>query len=98
RRRCRQSRPMTSGLPAGAPHALGSTASSHAQVPPMTRLKPLALALSVSLALAACQKADEPAATAAVPEAPKLQIDLAQVQQQPISLKAEDLDTSIQAC
>ncbi|HEY9142797.1 MAG TPA: M13 family metallopeptidase [Arenimonas sp.] len=64
----------------------------------MTRLKPLALALSVSLALAACQKADEPAATAAAPEAPKLQIDLAQVQQQPISLKAEDLDTSIQAC
>mgnify|MGYP003642227113 FL=1 len=64
----------------------------------MTRLKPLALALSVSLALAACQKADEPAAIAAAPEAPKLQIDLAQVQQQPISLKAEDLDTSIQAC
>ena len=64
----------------------------------MTRLKPLALALSVSLALAACQKADEPAATAAAPEAPKLQIDLAQVQQQPISLNAGDLDTSIQAC
>ena len=64
----------------------------------MTRLKPLVLALSVSLTLAACQKADEPAATAAAPEAPKLQIDLAQVQQQPISLKAEDLDTSIQAC
>ena len=54
----------------------------------MTRLKPLVLALSVSLTLAACQKADEPAATAAAPEAPKLQIDLAQVQQQPISLKA----------
>ena len=64
----------------------------------MTRLKPLALALSVSLTLAACQKAEEPAATAAAPEAPKLQVDLAQVQQQPISLKAEDLDTSIQAC
>ena len=64
----------------------------------MTRLKPLALALSVSLTLAACQKAEEPAATAAAPETPKLQVDLAQVQQQPISLKAEDLDTSIQAC
>ncbi|WP_374603909.1 M13 family metallopeptidase [Arenimonas sp.] len=65
----------------------------------MIRLKPLALALSVSLTLAACQKAEEPADTAAAaPEAPKLQIDLAQVQQQPIALKAEDLDTSIQAC
>ena len=64
----------------------------------MTRLKPLALALSVSLTLAACQKAEEPAATAAAPETPKLQVDLAQVQQQPISLKVEDLDTSIQAC
>ncbi|MAL04157.1 MAG: peptidase [Arenimonas sp.] len=65
----------------------------------MIRLKPLVLALSVSLTLAACQKAEEPAdTTAAAPEAPKLQVDLAQVQQQPISLKAEDLDTSIQAC
>jgi putative endopeptidase len=65
----------------------------------MIRLKPLVLALSVSLTLAACQKAEEPAdTTAAAPEAPKLQVDLAQVQQQPISLKVEDLDTSIQAC
>jgi len=63
----------------------------------MTRLKPLTLALCVSLALAACQKADESAAVAA-PEAPKLAIDLAQVQQQPISLDAQDLDTTIQAC
>ena len=63
----------------------------------MTRLKPLTLALCVSLALAACQKAPEPAAVAA-PEAPKLAIDLAQVQQQPISLDAQDLDTTIQAC
>ena len=63
----------------------------------MTRLEPLTLALCVSLALAACQKADEPAAVAA-PEAPKLAIDLAQVQQQPISLDAQDLDTTIQAC
>ncbi|KFL36779.1 M13 family metallopeptidase [Arenimonas donghaensis] len=63
----------------------------------MTRLKPLTLALCVSLALAACQKAEEPAAVAA-PEAPKLAIDLAQVQQQPISLDAQDIDTSIQAC
>ncbi|HEX5693558.1 MAG TPA: peptidase, partial [Arenimonas sp.] len=67
----------------------------------MIRLKPLVLALSVSLTLAACQKAEEPAAataTATAPEPPKLQVDLAQVQQQPIALKAEDLDTSIQAC
>ena len=65
----------------------------------MTRLKPLTLALCVSLALAACQKAEEPATIAAIaPEAPKLQVDLTQVQQQPIAFMAGDLDTNIQAC
>ena len=63
------------------------------------RAKPLALALSISFALAACQPAAEPAAdTAAAPEAPKLQIDLSKVAQQPIAFNAADLDTSIQAC
>ncbi|KFN51687.1 hypothetical protein N790_14420, partial [Arenimonas malthae CC-JY-1] len=62
------------------------------------RLKPLALALSATFVLAACQKAEAPAESAAAPEAPKLSVDLSQVAQQPISFKAEDLDTSIQAC
>ena len=63
------------------------------------RAKPLALALSISFALAACQPAAEPAAdTAAAPEAPKLQVDLSQVAQQPIAFNAADLDTSIEAC
>jgi putative endopeptidase len=62
------------------------------------RLKPLALALSATFVLAACQKAEAPAETAAAPEAPKLTVDLSQVAQQPISFKAEDLDTSIEAC
>ncbi|HBD18701.1 MAG TPA: peptidase [Arenimonas sp.] len=62
------------------------------------RLKPLALALSATFVLAACQKAEAPAETAAAPEAPKLSVDLSQVAQQPISFKAEDLDTSIEAC
>jgi putative endopeptidase len=63
------------------------------------RLKPLALALSITVALAACQKpAEAPADTAAAPEAPKLSIDLSKVAQQPISLQAADIDTTIQAC
>ncbi|MBW8310472.1 MAG: M13 family metallopeptidase [Rhizobium sp.] len=62
------------------------------------RLKPLAFALSATFVLAACQKAEAPAETAAAPETPKLSVDLSQVAQQPISFKAEDLDTSIQAC
>ncbi len=58
------------------------------------RAKPLALALSISFALAACQ----PAADQTAPEAPKLVVDLSQVAQQPISLNVADLDTSIEAC
>jgi len=61
------------------------------------RRTPLALALSTSLLLAACQKAETPAdATAA--EAPKLQIDLAKVEQQPIAFQVADLDTTVEAC
>ena len=62
------------------------------------RLKPLALALSITVALAACQQAEVPVETAAAPEAPRLAIDLSKVAQPPISLQAADLDTSIQAC
>jgi len=60
------------------------------------RAKPLALALSISFALAACQPAADQSAGA--PEAPKLQVDLSQVAQQPIAFNAADLDTSIEAC
>ena len=61
--------------------------------------KPLALAFSITVALAACQPSEAPPeATAAAVEAPKLTIDLAKVAQQPISLQVADLDTSIQAC
>ncbi len=59
--------------------------------------KPLILAASITLALAACQRAEEPAAPA-VAEAPKLAIDLANVAQQPIAFRAEDLDPGVQAC
>jgi putative endopeptidase len=62
------------------------------------RLKPLALALSITVALAACQKPAEAPADTAAAEAPKLSIDLSKVAQQPISLQAADIDTTIQAC
>ncbi|MFY2764108.1 M13 family metallopeptidase [Arenimonas sp. MALMAid1274] len=63
--------------------------------------KPLLLALSITLALAACQRAPAPVETAAAPEAPevpKLSIDLGKVSQQPISLQLADIDTQVQAC
>lgn len=59
-------------------------------------LKPLALAFSITVALAACQKAETTAEPVA--EAPKLQVDLSQVAQQPISLRADDVSPGIQAC
>ena len=59
------------------------------------RLTPLALAAAVGLGLAACQPAAEDPAAA---PAAKLEIDLSAVTMQPISLRAEDLDTSISAC
>ena len=60
-------------------------------------LKPLALAFSITVALAACQKTEAPAA-GPVAEAPKLQVDLSQVAQQPIALRADDVSPEIQAC
>ena len=63
-------------------------------------LKPLALALSIALALAACQKQDEAAPvadTTPVASAP-LQVDFSAVDAPAISLTAADLDTSIAAC
>ncbi|GAB2495188.1 M13 family metallopeptidase [Arenimonas alkanexedens] len=59
-------------------------------------LKPLALAFSITFALAACQKTEAPAEPVA--EAPQLQVDLSQVAQQPISLSADDVSPEIQAC
>ncbi|HEU0152986.1 MAG TPA: M13 family metallopeptidase [Arenimonas sp.] len=59
-------------------------------------LKPLALAFAVTVALAACQKTEAPAEPVA--EAPKLQVDLSQVAQQPIALRADDVSPEIQAC
>ncbi|HEX4854496.1 M13 family metallopeptidase [Arenimonas sp.] len=65
----------------------------------LRQLKPLALAFSITVALAACQKAETPAAEPApVAEAPKLSVDLSQVAQQPIALRADDISPEIQAC
>ena len=63
-------------------------------------LKPLALALAVTVALAACQKADAPVLveTAVAPEAPKPVVDLATLKTATISMQASDLDTNIAAC
>ena len=63
-------------------------------------LKPLALAFSITVALAACQKAEvAPAAPAAVAlEVAPLQVDLSKVDAPAISLQAADLDTGIAAC
>ena len=63
----------------------------------LRQIKPLALAFSITVALAACQKAETPAAEP-VAEAPKLTVDLSQVAQQPISLRADDISPEIQAC
>jgi putative endopeptidase len=61
-------------------------------------LKPLALAFSITVALAACQKTEAPAAEPVAEAAPQLQVDLSQVAQQPIALKADDIDANIAAC
>lgn len=61
-------------------------------------LKPLTLALAVTVALAACQKADAPADTAAAPEAPKPAVDMAALKTPVITLQVADLDTSVSAC
>ena len=57
-------------------------------------LKPLGLALAVTVALAACQKADAPAE----PVAAAPVVDLATLKTPAISLQASDVDTNIAAC
>ena len=62
-------------------------------------IKPLTLALAVTVALAACQKTEAPAETAVVaPEPAKPVVDLATLKTPIINLQATDLDTSIAAC
>jgi putative endopeptidase len=61
-------------------------------------LKPLTLALAVTVALAACQKAEAPAETAAAPEPAAPLVDLATLKTPLISLHAGDLDTTVSAC
>jgi putative endopeptidase len=61
-------------------------------------LKPLGLALAVTVALAACQKADAPAETAAAPVEAAPVVDLATLKTPAISLLASDVDTNIAAC
>ncbi len=61
-------------------------------------IKPLTLALAVTVALAACQKTEAPADTAATPEPAAPLVDLATLKVQPISLQASDIDTAIAAC
>jgi putative endopeptidase len=62
-------------------------------------LKPLALALSITLALAACQKQDEAAPAAdAAPASVPLQVDFSKVDAPAISLTAADIDPNIAAC
>ncbi len=64
----------------------------------LASLKPLALALAVTMALAACQKAQAPVETAAAPEAAKPVVDLATLKTPIISFQSTDLDTGISAC
>jgi putative endopeptidase len=61
-------------------------------------LKPLGLALAVTVALAACQKADAPVETAAAPVEAAPVVDLATLKTPAISLLASDVDTNIAAC
>ncbi|PZO08473.1 MAG: peptidase [Lysobacteraceae bacterium] len=63
-------------------------------------IKPLVLAFSITVALAACQKTEAPAETAVAPAGPvaPLQVDFSQVNAPAISLQAADIDTNIAAC
>ncbi len=65
-------------------------------------LKPLALAFSITLALAACQKAESPApdagAAAQAAAVAPLSVDLSKIDAPSISLQAADIDTSLAAC
>ena len=65
----------------------------------LSRFKPLGLALAVSVALAACQKADAPDATTAAPAAPAAPVvDLSTLKTQSIAFAASDLDPAVSAC
>jgi putative endopeptidase len=70
----------------------------------LSTLKPLGLALAVAVALAACQKADAPADTAATPDgaapvaADKPVVDLATLKTPVIAFSAADLDQNVSAC
>ena len=65
-------------------------------------LKPLTLALAVTVALAACQKTEAPEATAAAPApaaAPAAPVvDLAALKTPIVSFQAADVDTTVSAC
>jgi putative endopeptidase len=63
-------------------------------------IKPLALAFSITVALAACQKTEAPAEAGVEPAAAvaPLQVDFSQVDAPAISLQAADVDTNIAAC
>ena len=65
-------------------------------------LKPLALAFSITVALAACQKAESPApdagAAAQAAAVAPLSVDLSKIDAPSISLQAADIDTSLAAC
>ena len=62
--------------------------------------KPLALALAVTVALAACQASDAPETTAVetAGESAAPAIDMSAIKAPMIALQAADLDTSVQAC
>ena len=86
------------GLPATAGGPLSLMARTGLELPVNPRnLKPLGLALAVTVALAACQKTEAPADTAA-PVAAAPVVDLATLKTPAISLQASDVDTTIAAC
>ena len=60
-------------------------------------IKPLTLALAVTVALAACQKTDAPAETATTAPAQPL-VDLATLKTPVISFQASDVDTGVPVC
>ena len=87
------------GLPATAGGPLSLMARTGLELPVNPRnLKPLGLALAVTVALAACQKTEAPADTAAAPVAAAPVVDLATLKTPAISLQASDVDTTIAAC
>ncbi|KFN41591.1 hypothetical protein N787_05820 [Arenimonas metalli CF5-1] len=86
-------------MPATAGGPLFLMARTGLELPVNPRnLKPLGLALAVGVALAACQKTEAPADTAAAPVAAAPVVDLATLKTPAISLQASDVDTNIAAC